>query len=210
MSVDRNNFTVTKWGEKRYAHYCDNCLKFRGYLQAVTNRGRVGDLCVHCKNSGQSTIESGGYCKHCKEKHELPQIGQSNSFWKWEKNSKLLVGGYFRCKEYLKYKANRYIQDHPDKYKLKNRHQSAVRRSLARSTISKLHVKDTMKIYEQAKILEKADGIKREIHHVVPLTECLDIVQGLHVPWNLQILTHVEHVMIHSELNKKEGAVCPS
>lgn len=57
--------------------------------------------------------------------------------------------------------------------------------------LSKDQLEEINKYYKLAKEMELLDNIKREVDHIIPLRG--DTVSGLHVPWNLQILTLSEN-----------------
>ena len=57
--------------------------------------------------------------------------------------------------------------------------------------LTKEHLLEIQNIYIEAIRLTKETGIKHEVDHIVPLLGKL--VRGLHVPWNLQILTKSEN-----------------
>lgn len=69
----------------------------------------------------------------------------------------------------------------------------ASRRALKRQSILvKAYKKATAKIYLQAKKITKETGIQHHVDHIIPLKH--PDVCGLHVPWNLQILTATENL----------------
>jgi len=58
------------------------------------------------------------------------------------------------------------------------------------------------KVYEEAKTLSRITGISYQVDHIVPLLG--DNVSGLHVPWNLQVLTGLENNIKNNKFYEDE------
>ena len=64
--------------------------------------------------------------------------------------------------------------------------------------VSKEHKCQIRDIYKQCAKLTKQTGIQHHVDHIIPLQS--NLVCGLHVPWNLQILTAEENMKKHNKL----------
>ena len=67
-------------------------------------------------------------------------------------------------------------------------------------TLKNVTYKDLQVFYEEARKLTEETGIVHNVDHIIPIKN--DLVCGLNVPWNLQILTEFEN---KSKKNKFDG-----
>jgi 5-methylcytosine-specific restriction endonuclease McrA len=84
-----------------------------------------------------------------------------------------------------------WARENPDRVKAQNAKYRACKLSRTPRWLSPQHKAAIVEIYECARLLELLTDEPYEVDHIVPLQGKL--VSGLHVPWNLQILTASEN-----------------
>lgn len=171
-----NNWFLNNFGYK----CCSKCKEIKILDNYSTDSGSVDKLscyCKYCSNKNKKAYREGNQDK----------IKDYNSF------------NADKIKEY--HKAYRVANaDKIKAYKLanadkRNAIQAKRRAKKIQATpawLTKEQLEQILGFYTKAKRLEQETGIKHHVDHIVPL-QGLN-VSGLHVPWNLQILTAKENL----------------
>ena len=170
-------------------------------------------ICTKCKENKELTTFSkcsgnkDGYeynCKSCrnidsKQNNAKIEVKEKNKIYQKERREQSTYEEY-RQKVYQKHKLKIRQQHKVYDSKSENKVKKLASGSKYRATklnatpswLTKDHFKQIESFYERAKELEEATGEKFHVDHIIPLQS--KIVSGLHVPWNLQVLTEEENL----------------
>jgi len=158
----------------------------------------------------------GSYCKECfkdyrkryyiENKEKILKINRNYAINNTERlslnNKKLRNKNLEKFRKRSKdwYKANpdkvkkflkKYARSNPDVCNAKNAKYRASKLKATPIWLNEVHIEQIKSFYVEAKKLESIDNIIRHVDHIIPLQGIT--VCGLHVPWNLQILTAEEN-----------------
>ena len=122
---------------------------------------------------------------------------QRASVDKWYNKNKEMVreysqNYYLENKERLNSGGRKWKKANPSKVRTYTTNRRAAKLNATPVWLTDKQKEKTAKIYEKAAAMEKRTGTPYHVDHIVPLQG--KNVCGLHVPWNLQILTATENI----------------
>ena len=174
---------------------CATCKKIKGIAE-YTKRTRSADglnyeckMCVkkyHRKWQKENKdkvkkIQEAFFKRHATTKSEYQKD--------WQKEYNKM--NYQRYKEARKKYYKEYFEKYPHRHTSKRVLADMRKSGAAPKWLDKDMLMEIDSFYECAKALKTVRGIQYEVDHIIPLIS--KYVCGLHVPWNLQILTKEEN-----------------
>jgi len=137
-------------------------------------------------------------CRSCGETLELSEFNKNaqrldglHSYCKQCSRSKVRNSYQKNHEHYLQYKRN-YSKTNPEKYRKYRATRRAREFSAKPSWLTKDHEDQIDSLYRLARDLSESTEIGYHVDHIVPLNN--NRVCGLHVPWNLRVITQTENL----------------
>lgn len=120
------------------------------------------------------------YCKECRSKYDVARY-----------NSKKRSELYLANLDENRAARRKYYQQTKQEYYVRKAKRRASELDRTPSWLTKEDFNTISLFYHIAKLKQEITGIPHEVDHIIPLQG--KTVCGLHVPWNLQILTQKEN-----------------
>lgn len=185
------NKEKTKLHHKKYRSNNKDKIKIRGIAYVKANRDKTN---ANSRNSYQRHKEK--ICANNRQYH-LDNLEEKRADdRRYREGNKINIRASYK-KYYNKYidknrkRAKQWTKDNPEKDSARSAQRRAKKLNATPEWLIEFDLDYIKHIYIQAKELENIDGVKRHVDHILPL-QGKDI-RGLHVPWNLQILTAEEN-----------------
>ena len=105
---------------------------------------------------------------------------------------------YLNNKQLVLEKKKKYKKHHQPRYAALNLIRELKKNQRTPKWLTDDQKNQIIEIYHQASLLTKQNDVQYHVDHIVPL--CGKNVSGLHVPWNLQIITAKENLRKYNKL----------
>jgi hypothetical protein len=146
--------------------------------------------------------------QHCKEyraknREKCLSMGSKYQEEHWDKHLESTRKWRRNNKDKRKVIQRRYAEMYPDKVNTNTAKRRATRLHASPRWLTDEHKRQIHIMYKKAAELTKSTGTKMHVDHIIPLQG--KIVCGLHVPWNLQVITAVENCRKNNKLQQEAG-----
>lgn len=206
---------VKKDGSKTHSYNCKECLKkYREKYYAKNRELSIAKANEWRKNNYEQSLQNtrNSYFRHREinlnrrkeQRNNEDPILLSEKRKKWYRNNpepKLIAGKKWRenNREYMNEKQREWAKRNRDSRAAKQAERRAAKLQRTPKWLTKEDKQAIKEFYTKAKQITIETKIRHVVDHIIPLQGKL--VSGLHVPWNLQILTESE--------NSQKSNKCP-
>jgi len=167
-----------------------------------------------CKHGHIAARKTKGACVEClKVEWEKANVARAEYFKEYNKSEagqKAKQKYYAANSELVKLKAlarsneqrqqyrNAWKEKHPEEVKASNKHRRDKHKQATPSWLTDEQKRQIKQLYIDAMTVSRVTGVPYVVDHIVPLRG--EDVCGLHVPWNLQIMTRAENLKKSNKL----------
>jgi len=154
-----------------------------------SDKRRISERRRYRENPEKHSKKQSDWAKNNKEKINKKRVNYFNG--NPEKVREMGRDYYKRHSERLKAKVSEYAKNNPHKVNALNSSRRSSKIKRTPNWLTSGQKKEIQYFYDLSSFLTKITKIRHEVDHIIPLLG--RTVSGLHVPWNLQILTKSEN-----------------
>ena len=193
-SVQVNTWFLYQFAYK-YCRICEQVQHIDKYTKDYSKWDSLQPVCAICSNKQNADfkVNNPEYTKNY-QKHNSEKIKQYKKDYRLRNADKLKdlhILYYLANSDKIKEYNYKYRLNNLDKHAAKNAKRRAKKLKATPNWLTTKQLLDIKAFYTEAKRLEKETGVKYHVDHIVPL-QGLNVC-GLHVPWNLQVITAKEN-----------------
>lgn len=184
---------VNKWGA------CKECLKITNAKWKAENAEKVSEYKKEWAERNPEKIKSIQRENHIKNKEKKKEYQKRNR----ESIRKNALRYRHRNLEKCRATSSRWQKENPDKSNAQTRKRQAAKLKRTPPWLTKDQVEEISAFYLTAEFMSNATCTPHHVDHIVPLQG--RNVSGLHVPWNLQVLTAEENLRKGNSFDPEGG-----
>ncbi|CAB4124509.1 HNHc domain containing protein [uncultured Caudovirales phage] len=182
---------------------CSKCEVKKELKEFYKDKAKIDKLCSSCKTCHKiitkkyyeenlpkiSNINKNYYKKNTHKLNNKYKERYQENKEKAKLNAKLY---YYKNKEQRNINGKIYRQNNKDICNAAAAKYRATKLNATPKWLTEQHVEQIEYIYKMSNTIQKLTNIKCHVDHIIPLQG--KIVSGLHVPWNLRIITSTENL----------------